>query len=59
MFTLIICRRTKIIVEDFGKPKGLGEMLQERLKKYSDSVENWVCYFEQKYKYNIYIIFRY
>ncbi|XP_053393078.1 choline O-acetyltransferase-like [Mercenaria mercenaria] len=34
-------RRTKIIVEDFGKPRGLGEMLQEKLKKYSETVENW------------------
>jgi hypothetical protein len=32
-------------VEDFGKPKGAGEMLQERLRKYSETAENWVgCY---------------
>ena len=34
--------RTKIIVEDFGKPGGTGEMLQEKLKKVAEAKDNWV-----------------
>ena len=34
--------RTKLIVEDFGKPGGKGEMLQEKLKKVAESKDNWV-----------------
>ena len=34
--------RTKLIVEDFGKPGGKGEMLQEKLRKVSESKDNWV-----------------
>ncbi|KAL4240512.1 hypothetical protein ACF0H5_001303 [Mactra antiquata] len=33
--------RTKIIVEDFGKPKGIGELLQDKLHKYAETKENW------------------
>lgn len=36
------CRRTKIIVDDFGKPNGIGETLQEKLKRFSETKENWV-----------------
>ena len=34
--------RTQIIVEDFGKLGGTGEMLQEKLKKVSEVKDNWV-----------------
>ena len=34
--------RTQIIVEDFGKPGGTGEILQEKLKKVSEVKDNWV-----------------
>ena len=34
--------RTQIIVEDFGKPGGTGEMLQEKLKKVAEVKDNWV-----------------
>ena len=34
--------RTKLIVEDFGKPGGKGEMLQEKLRKVAESKDNWV-----------------
>ena len=34
--------RTKLIVDDFGKPGGTGEMLQENLRKVAESKDNWV-----------------
>ena len=34
--------RTQIIVEDFGRPGGTGEMLQEKLKKVAETKDNWV-----------------
>lgn len=34
-------RRTKIIAEEFGRSGGIGEMLQEKLKKYAETKENW------------------
>jgi len=36
-------RRTKIIVDDFGKARGIGETLQEKLKQFAETKENWVC----------------
>ena len=33
---------TKIIAEEFGKPGGIGEMLQERLIEKSRMEVNWV-----------------
>ena len=35
-------RQTKILVDDFKKHKGLGEFLQDKLKKYAETKDNWV-----------------
>ena len=37
-------REAKAIVEEFGKPGGLGEKLQEELIKRHDDMDNWVGY---------------
>lgn len=41
--TLFAYSRTRLIVEDFGKTKGTGEMLQDKLRRYAETKENWVC----------------
>lgn len=37
-------RDTQAIVEKFGKPGGMGEMLQKKLQERRDKTENWVHY---------------
>ncbi|XP_052262226.1 choline O-acetyltransferase-like [Dreissena polymorpha] len=34
-------RRTEIMVEDFWKDNGSGQMLQQKLKQYAETKENW------------------
>ncbi|KAK3601826.1 hypothetical protein CHS0354_041743 [Potamilus streckersoni] len=34
-------QRTKLIVKDFGKPGGLGEFLQQKLKNVAETKDNW------------------
>ena len=31
------------MINDFGKPGGIGEKLQEELIKRHDNMDNWVC----------------
>ncbi|VDQ12485.1 unnamed protein product [Trichobilharzia regenti] len=35
--------RTKLLVDEFGKPGGEGEELQNLLKEYAATKLNWVC----------------
>lgn len=46
-------KKTKAIVEKFGAPGGLGEVLQKKLLERRDKMENWVKFRSIKSKFSI------
>ena len=37
-------QKTLMVVEEFGKPNGVGEKLQRKLEERAKSHDNWVCF---------------